>query len=1107
MLEPRDVPATFTVTSLADSGEGTLRDAIAQANDEDANPGHDTIVFDEGLSGTINLSTIGNTDYGPSALHVTSAITIDGFDGGGSIVLARDTSVTSLRLFLVDASGSLKLDGLTLQDGQIVGQAGGNGSSGAGGGGGGAALGGAIFNLGELEVSRSLILGSSVQGGYGAYGMIFYGYPNPISFEYEYFLGGGGSGGGGASGGIPGAPDGQSGSFGGGGGGGASDTYYGGNGGSGGFGGGGGGGGGAHGSSYGGQGGLGGFAGGDGGDSSGSLYGGGGGGGGAGLGGAIFNHGGTVLLVNSTFANNSATGGMGGVGIAGNGSAGQGLGGAVFSRNGTLSIVNSTFSGNEADEGGAAYVLADGETANAAIYNSILANSGGEALDYFVNVINEGGVSVLFSSNLIERHPEGLGGVVSNEDPGLGELADNGGPTKTFAIASSSPAFNAGSNVAVSGADTDQRGLARISGSVVEIGAFELQQANSHAPVAADDVFSASWNTPLTVPAAGVLANDSDDDLDLLSATLVDGPANGTLELNDDGSFTYTPNQGFTGTDSFTYRASDGHSESNLAHVTIHVAFTDDFTRENGALGAAWQVRAGSFTVSSGKAVAANHPSLATVVGGSARDVEVQADVHIAAGSGQSAGLVARYSGPGERNFYLAEVYGMPGTSTVQVNLFRNLGGTYTLLRSVNLPGPVSGTLRFEAVGSSLKVFLNGTLVTFAQDATIPGTSESLVGMRGTGSGALDNFQYRAIPPANAQLPFSDDFSCAASGQLASTYVEQMGNVRVADGSASNNANVTLATLRGVSAQGQALSAAVNVAAGSGQAVGLVARYSGPGESNFYLAEAYGKPGMAGVQVNLYLKLSGAYQLLKSTTVSPGAHTLRLEVSGTTQKVFVDNALVLFANDATLTGAGSAGFRLAGSGASLDHFTACEVVPTNVTPPFSDCFHGGSRQQLSSSWSEMVGNVRANGSATNNSSIAVAVLNGLSDPIQSLSADFQVTFGSGQAVGLLGRYSGSGEGNGYLAEVYAAPGMNGQAVVTLYRRSGSSLVQLARTTTTVSTGQLTFRLDGSSLEVRIDGHPVLSATDTMFASGTAGIRLAGPALGATLDQFQLGLVG
>ena len=78
------------------------------------------------------------------------------------------------------------------------------------------------------------------------------------------------------------------------------------------------------------------------------------------------------------------------------------------------------------------------------------------------------------------------------------------------------------------------------------------------APVAANDAYTTDEDTPLTRPAPGVLANDTDVDGATLTAVLVTGPAHGTLALNADGSFTYTPAANFNGSDSFTYQASDG---------------------------------------------------------------------------------------------------------------------------------------------------------------------------------------------------------------------------------------------------------------------------------------------------------------------------------------------------------------------------------------------------------------------------------------------------------------------------------------------------------------------------------------------------------------------
>jgi VCBS repeat-containing protein len=84
------------------------------------------------------------------------------------------------------------------------------------------------------------------------------------------------------------------------------------------------------------------------------------------------------------------------------------------------------------------------------------------------------------------------------------------------------------------------------------------------------DNYSTPHDVALTVGAPGVLANDTDPDGDALTAQPVSSAANGTVSLQSDGSFTYTPNAGFTGDDSFSYAASDG-SLSSTATVTISV--------------------------------------------------------------------------------------------------------------------------------------------------------------------------------------------------------------------------------------------------------------------------------------------------------------------------------------------------------------------------------------------------------------------------------------------------------------------------------------------------------------------------------------------------------
>ncbi|MGE4499669.1 MAG: retention module-containing protein, partial [Hydrogenovibrio sp.] len=77
-------------------------------------------------------------------------------------------------------------------------------------------------------------------------------------------------------------------------------------------------------------------------------------------------------------------------------------------------------------------------------------------------------------------------------------------------------------------------------------------------PVAVDDSASTTEDTALTISAADMLSNDSDIDGDTLSIDSFTQPANGTLVDNGDGTFSYTPNADYNGTDSFTYTVSDG---------------------------------------------------------------------------------------------------------------------------------------------------------------------------------------------------------------------------------------------------------------------------------------------------------------------------------------------------------------------------------------------------------------------------------------------------------------------------------------------------------------------------------------------------------------------
>ena len=115
-----------------------------------------------------------------------------------------------------------------------------------------------------------------------------------------------------------------------------------------------------------------------------------------------------------------------------------------------------------------------------------------------------------------------------------------------------------------------------VSAYIQSSGVFAPLADAGPAPVAFDDSYIVDEDTALTVPASGVLVNDTDADSTTLAAVLVSGPSHGTLTLNTDGSFSYTPAADYNGTDSFTYRANDGQSNSNVAAVTITINPVND---------------------------------------------------------------------------------------------------------------------------------------------------------------------------------------------------------------------------------------------------------------------------------------------------------------------------------------------------------------------------------------------------------------------------------------------------------------------------------------------------------------------------------------------------
>lgn len=100
--------------------------------------------------------------------------------------------------------------------------------------------------------------------------------------------------------------------------------------------------------------------------------------------------------------------------------------------------------------------------------------------------------------------------------------------------------------------------------------------ASSGLPVSSGDAYSVNEDAALSIAAPGVLANDSSPLSAPLTVTLDETVKSGSLTLNSNGSFIYTPSTNFNGADFFTYRASDGTRTGNIATVTLTVNPVND---------------------------------------------------------------------------------------------------------------------------------------------------------------------------------------------------------------------------------------------------------------------------------------------------------------------------------------------------------------------------------------------------------------------------------------------------------------------------------------------------------------------------------------------------
>ncbi|HET9212178.1 MAG TPA: choice-of-anchor Q domain-containing protein [Thermoanaerobaculia bacterium] len=457
-LAPAADAATFTVTNLNDSGAGSLRDAIGQAN---AAAGADTINFQAGLTGTITLTS--------GQLSIIDSVDIQ---GPGAAALAVDGNNASRVFYLYNqpATIDVTISGLTIQ----------NGNSFAGGG---------IADLGEnLTLDQVTVQNSQAYlGGGVALAESEGGARGNLTLLSTTITGNQAFVGGGVYFSTNNAPTLIQDSV-------ISDNE--------------------------------------------AIY--------VGGGIALYSPAYDVTIERSTISGNSASYRGGGIylydtdngagltlrqsTLSGN-SAGSGGGAYFYGPDGPVVVENSTISGNHATYGvggGLSFYFPDTVTIrNSTIANNDAVSDGGGVYFYYsestITVVNSiiagntvsgggnpdlGGEGTFDVSYSLVQTPgtaniNDNGGNLLGQDPLLGPLGNNGGPTQTQLPAGNSPVINAGDPAFTPPPSTDQRGFARVSGGRIDMGAVELNPGTIQFAVSAANVAEGAGTIMITVTRTG----------------------------------------------------------------------------------------------------------------------------------------------------------------------------------------------------------------------------------------------------------------------------------------------------------------------------------------------------------------------------------------------------------------------------------------------------------------------------------------------------------------------------------------------------------------------------------------------------------------------------
>lgn len=562
---------------------------------------------------------------------------------------------------------------------------------------------------------------------------------------------------------------------------------------------------------------------------------------------------------------------------------------------------------------------------------------------------------------------------------------------------------------------------------------------------------------------------------------------NGTLAAQAFDSTIAGP--GLMGIRSSTGVTFDHFLSTFIASVDASLPFSDGFILPNNSiLGSPWNAVTGSFTIQNQTAVGVQTLNQATI-GNDTTDVSIQATVNLA-GNNSYGGLVARHSGPGDTNMYFATLVNFNGTFFAQI--YRNVGGTWVLLASTTVASG-NAVLRFDVIGDSLKLFVNGALAVSATDSML---ATGKAGIRGAAGVSFDNFSITQQLKLVAPIPFNDTFTGVNGADLSGFWQTQVGTFNLSAGAAISNAALSLATLVQAGLGDASVTTTVTLAAGDLSYAGIAARYNGTDDTNMYYGVLVRSGGTTTAQI--YVNVDGVWTLLGSANVSVGATvTLRFDVVGSSLKLFVNGTLAVYAFDSTFT-TGTFGIR-GSTNVTFDNFSIDVRTPTTPALPFNESFTATADRQLSTNWREVVGNYDLQTSAAVGvAGVNQALVNGIDLTNVSVRADVTLTASNNTFAGLIARYSGPDEANMYFATLLQ---LDGVVYAQIYRNLNGTWTSLSSTVVSVS-GSTTLRFDviGNSLRLYVDGVLATFAFDSALSAGGVGIRSS---QNTVIDEFHV----